>query len=111
SLRRQSAGRFVMRTIVLAKSLIFALGSLALASTLSVACGSGDSGGSGGTNEPPPPPTAELSVAVQFPNDDAEAKTASVHVWAVAAKTEQGATCSALIGGELDPYDLSLVRR
>jgi hypothetical protein len=85
--------------------------SLAAASTISTGCGS--DGGSGGTGqvEPPPPPTAELEVAVTFPNDTAQAATATLHVWAVVGKTDAAPTCAALIGGALDPYDLALERR
>ena len=81
-------------------------------SLASAACSSGGSGGGGGTPiEPPPPPTAELAVQVAFPSESSKTATASIHVWALAPRTEGAATCSALIGGELDPYDLSLERR
>jgi hypothetical protein len=74
-------------------------------------CGSGDSSGGGQPFEAAPAPTAELSVAVTFPSPAAESTTASVHVWAVASKSEAATSCPALIGGELDPYDRSLERR
>jgi hypothetical protein len=76
-----------------------------------VGCSSGDSGGSGDPADAAPAQTAELRVEVNFPSDTAKNETASLHVWALAAKTVAPATCSALIGGELDPYDLALERR
>ena len=95
----------------LARGLV--LGSLALLSSgaSGLGCSSGGSSSSGGTEPPPPPPSANLSVQVDFPDNGAKEATASVHVWAVVPDGDGSAVCTALIGGELDPYDLSLERR
>jgi hypothetical protein len=79
-------------------------------------------GACSGDDEPteprePPPPTGAVSVEVTYPNATAASVTAVLHAWVLAERegaevSEERATftCASLIGGSLDPYDLTLVR-
>jgi hypothetical protein len=67
---------------------------------------------------PVPLPTGEVNVEVSYPNAAAESVTAVLHAWVLAER--EGArvsderasfSCASLIGGSLDPYDLTLIRR
>ena len=67
---------------------------------------------------PLPLPTGEVNVEVSYPNAVAESVTAVLHAWVLAERegarvSEDRANfnCASLIGGSLDPYDLTLVRR
>jgi hypothetical protein len=66
----------------------------------------------GGDDETEPvvatePPTAEVQITVVYPGDREESIVAAVHFWVLRLDEESEATCAKLIGGEVDPYDLS----
>jgi hypothetical protein len=87
------------------------LSVVAVAAALVSGCGSSGGGGSAQPLPEPDPLKAGLVVEVTFPGDADKSASASVHAWAVVAKIEGSATCAALIGGALDPYDPSFERR
>lgn len=98
---------------VLSLAVLLALGVLPLAG----ACSGDDDEPSLNVGEEPPP-TGAVEVSVTYPDEVAESVTAVVHAWVLAER--EGArvdperepfNCASLIGGTLDPYDLTLVRR
>lgn len=93
------------------RRVLLSLVALAGVGATSAGCGSSGSSGQGTPTPEPDPLKAELVVEVAFPGDAEKTLTASVHAWAVVAKIDGSATCAALIGGALDPYDPSLQRR
>src|SRR5687767_10607572 len=85
-------------------------------------CGSDDDPETKPVPVEPEKPSATVDVSVEFPSDSVRTTVNSVHVWILATRApasdaDAGTTgrvrlsCSALVGGVLDPYDLSLVRR
>jgi hypothetical protein len=94
-------------------SLAVTLAALGLAGVVG-AC-SGDDGPK--EPEDAPLPAGAVSVDVTYPNATAASVTAVLHAWVLAER--EGAevsqeranfNCASLIGGSLDPYDLTLVR-
>src|SRR5687767_6473500 len=87
------------------------LGALAAAGTLALgafAPGCGDD-----TflppEEEPEEPTAGVEVSVVFPDAPTQTVVASLHLWVLAVDEDalaKGVSCSALIGGSFEPYDL-----
>jgi hypothetical protein len=79
-------------------------------------------GACSGDDEPTDPrdaplPTGAVSVEVTYPNATAATVTAVLHAWVLSERegaevSEERANfnCASLIGGSLDPYDLTLVR-
>lgn len=64
-----------------------------------------------------PLPTGEVNIDIAYPDATAQSVTAVVHAWVLAER--EGATagderakfnCASLIGGTLDPYDITLTR-
>lgn len=96
-------------------------GSGALAGALLVGVGLGlfaaCSGDDDADSGEPELPTGEVSIEVSYPTETAMTVTAVVHAWVLAERpganvSEERAkfNCASLIGGTLDPYDLTLVR-
>ncbi len=107
-----TAGTFERRARVWQGSLASAVSLATLA--LLGACSSDEK------TEPgePPPPTGEVTIEIAYPDATAESVTAVVHAWVLAAREGARAAdeapkfnCASLIGGTLDPYDLTLTRR
>lgn len=85
------------------------LGGLAAAGlllTFTLAPGCGDDAFLPPEEEPPPEPTAGVEVTVVFPDDPTRTVVASLHLWALSIEEGTPASCSALIGGSFEPYDL-----
>src|SRR5688572_10631131 len=68
-------------------------------------------------NAQAPLPTGEVQIDISFPDSSAMSVMAVVHAWVLAER--EGANpsddrakfnCASLIGGTLDPYDITLVR-
>ena len=62
-------------------------------------------------------PSAKVSVQVVYPNEAAQKVVGSLHLWVVSQRPnipDAGEplkfTCSSLVGGETDPYDVRIVR-
>jgi hypothetical protein len=64
------------------------------------------------------PPSSKVTVDVVFPNEGARLVVGSLHLWVLSARpniSDAGEplkfTCSSLVGGETDPYDVRVVRQ
>lgn len=80
------------------------------------ACSSDDDGPADPADAPLP--TGAVSIEVSYPDTTAASVTAVLRAWVLAERAgaspdeERGKfNCASLVGGSLDPYDLSLVRR
>lgn len=81
--------------------------AVGLALLLGAACGGDDE------PVPQPPadePTARVELTVEYPGAREESIVAAVHFWVLRLDEDSEATCAKLIGGEVDPYDISLAR-
>jgi hypothetical protein len=89
------------------------LGALGLVGVVGACSGDGEAT----DPDDAPLPTGAVSIEVTYPNATAASVTAVLHAWVLAERegaevSEERAefNCASLIGGSLDPYDLSLLR-
>ena len=79
---------------------------VALALTDAVGCGGDDDYA---IDEQPPVPSGDVEVTVEFPGEREQSATAALHLWALDREEHPEVTCARLIGGDDDPYDMTVV--